>query len=71
MKKLFAIILIALSISTLFTEAQAKSINLEKLYLAARVGRGWTKYLDSNDTIDIKGGGHLVLLQRAITIARR
>ncbi len=59
MKKLFAILLIALGFSTLFIEAHAKSFNLEKLYLAARVGRGWTKYLDVYDTMDIKGRGML------------
>lgn len=59
MKKLLAIFLVALGFSTLFTVAQAKSFNLEKLYLAARAGRGWTKYLDIYDTIDIKGRGML------------
>jgi len=59
MKKLFAIFLIALGFSTLFIEVQAKSFNLEKLYLAARVGRGWTKYLDGYDAITIKGRGML------------
>jgi opacity protein-like surface antigen len=59
MKKLFAIFLIALGFSTLFIEAQAKSFNLEKFYLAARFGRGWTKYLDVYDTMDTKGRGML------------
>lgn len=59
MKKLFILSLVLLSIGAFYAESQAKSFTMEKLYAAGRIGRGWTKYIDSNATMKMNGRGIL------------